>query len=58
MFNYTGDKEGNDLINYRKQKWGKKIKAANNNILDDFYDFYEDGNELMKIMKNINAILV
>ena len=58
MFNYTGDKEGNDLINYRKQKWGKKIKAANNNILDDFYDFYEDDNELMKIMKNINAILV
>ena len=62
MFDYQGSKTTeNDIIQQRRSKWGKIInkiaKASGNNILDDLYDFYEDGNQLINIIRQINSII-
>lgn len=62
MFDYQGTKTTeSEIIQQRRNKWGKVInkiaKASGNNILDNLYDFYEDGNQLINIIRQINSII-
>lgn len=62
LFNYQGSETTEEGIKrQRRNKWGKVInkiaKSSGNNILDDLYDFYEDGNQLINIIRQINSII-